>query len=320
MELFHSNQMMYQHRFMDSFDLFKLDGHALRIFASVCETGSVSRTAEIVDLNQSTISHTLEKMRTALRDPLFVKSGRGITPTEKALAILPRVQKILSDIEGLVAPEKYDATFDFKPVVIAIPTPALHADMKRVHARLLEVEPSVTFELKRMAPSSAVSTLLSNDDADLAITVAGNRYPATLDHCRYGRDDFVIFYDPECRDPVATVEAYAEANHAVVGFGSGGKSVVERAIAEAGIKRKVSLVSPTTSMLGDLIKGTNIIATMPRQLANSIYRNLSFCAPPLKLPTLNYDLVWHRRYEHSGRNTWLRKLVLEARETGEQTG
>ena len=78
---------------MQNIDLFRLDGHSLRVFASVCETGSVSRTAELFSLNQSTISHTIDKMRAALGDPLFVKSGRGITPTEKALAVLPRVQK-----------------------------------------------------------------------------------------------------------------------------------------------------------------------------------------------------------------------------------
>ena len=302
---------------MESFDLFRLDGHTLRVFASVCETGSVSRTAEAFDLNQSTISHTLDKIRTAVRDPLFVKSGRGITPTEKALAILPRVQKILADIEGLVAPEKYDASFDFKPVVIAIPTPALLSDMKRLHANLLATEPELLFVLKRMAPSSNVPTLLANDEADLAITVSGFRYPVTLNHCRYGEDELVVYYDPESRAPVRTVDEYSEARHAVVSFGSSGKSVVERALAEAGMKRKVSLAAPTTSMLGELIKGTDFIATMPRRLAQSAYRDLAFCAPPIEMPTMYYDLVWHRKYEHSGRNTWLRKLVLDSRHVAE---
>jgi len=298
---------------MDSFDLFKLDGHSLRIFALVCETGSVSRTAEIVELNQSTVSHTLEKIRTAVRDPLFVKSGRGITPTEKALAILPRVQKILSDIEGLVAPEKYDATLDFKPVVIAIPTPALLQDMKAVHAALLAAEPGMLFELKRMAPSSAVPALLANDEADLAIAVPNFRYPVTLNHCPYGVDDLVIYYDAASRAPIRTIEEYSAARHAVVNFGGPARSVVERALLDAGMKRHVSLVAPTTSMLGDLIKGTDIIATMPRQLSVSAYQGLAYCEPPLDLPELRYDLVWHRRYEHSGRNAWLRKVVLDAR-------
>ncbi len=300
---------------MQNFDLFRLDGHALHVFVSVCETGSVSRTAELFELNQSTISHTLEKLRSAVGDPLFVKSGRGITPSEKALAMLPRVQKILADIEGLVAPEKYDASLDNKPVVLAIPTPALLQEMKTLHANLLAVEPGTEFEIRRLAPSEQVTKVLTQDEADLAITVAEIRYPATLNHCHYGGDSFAVFYDPAFRDPIRTAEEYAAARHGTVNSGGDTKSVVARALGELGLKRQVSLVAPTASMLSDLIQGTDIIATMPQRLAVSAYHGLAHCAPPFVLPSIEYHLVWHRRYEESGRNTWLRKQVLMARQT-----
>ena len=298
---------------MEKFDLLRLDGHALRIFASVCETGSVSRTAELFELNQSTISHTLDKMRSAVGDQLFVKSGRGITPSEKALAILPRVQKILADIEGLVAPEQYDVSKDPKPVVLAIPTPALLHDMKTLHANLLAAEPSIEFEIRRLAPREHVTNMLSQDEADLAITVAGFRYPAVLNHCHYGEDSLVVFYDSDVRGPIRTAKEYAEARHGAVNFGGTTKSVVARALNELGLKRKISLVAPTASMLGDLIKGTDTIATMPRRLANAAYSGLAYAPPPFVLPAIEYHLVWHRRYEQSGRNTWLRSQVLAAR-------
>lgn len=298
---------------MENFDLFRLDGHALRVFVSVCETGSVSRTASLFDLNQSTISHTLDKMRTAVGDPLFVKSGRGITPSEKALAMLPRVQKILADIEGLVAPEQYDVSREVRPFVLAIPTPALLHDMKTLHANLLAAEPKVEFELRRLAPREMVTQTLSEDEADLAITVAGFRYPAVLNHCHYGTDRLVVFYDPNFRGPIETAKAYSEARHGTVNFGGDTKSVVARALNELGLKRRVSLVAPTASMLGDLVKGTDIVATMPQRLAVAAYQGLAFCAPPFALPDIEYDLVWHRRYEESGRNAWLRKQVLAAR-------
>lgn len=298
---------------MQNLDVFRLDGHALRVFLSVCETGSVSRTADIFGLNQSTISHTIDKLRSAIGDPLFVKSGRGITPTEKALAMLPRVQSILADIEGLVTPEGYDVSLESKPFVIAIPTPALLRDMASLNADLLAAAPDVEFVIKRLAPSEHVTRMLQQDEADLAITVAGFRYPALLNHCFYSSDTLAVFYDPDMRAPVRTAEDYAGARHGVVNFGGNTKSVVERALSELGLKRKISLVAPTTSMLGDLIKGTDIIATMPQQLAQAAYRGLAHTPPPFVLPPIEYHLVWHRRYEQSGRNTWLRAQVLKAR-------
>ncbi|MGR3515129.1 MAG: LysR family transcriptional regulator [Paracoccaceae bacterium] len=299
---------------MQNFDLYRLDAHALKVFVSVCETGSVSRTAALFDLNQSTISHTLDKLRTVVGDPLFVKSGRGITPTEKALAMLPRVQQIIADIEGLIAPEQYDIARDHKPIVLAIPTPALLHEMKALHARLSIAEPSVAFALRRLAPREQVIELLSNDEADLAITVAGLTYPAVLNHCHYGEDALAVFYDPNCRAPIKTTEDYAAARHGVVNFGGTTKSVVERALGELRLKRQISLVAPTASMLGDLIKGTDTIATMPSRLAVSSYDGLACVPPPFALPPIEYHLVWHRRYEQSGRNMWLREQILEARQ------
>ncbi len=298
---------------MQNFDLFRLDGHTLRVFASICETGSVSRTADAFGVNQSTISHTLDKMRSAVGDPLFIKSGRGITPSEKALSILPRVLKILADIEGLVTPETYDPTLDKKPFVLAIPTPALLTDMKSLHANLFAAAPNLEFELLRLAPRERLTHMLQHDEADLAISVAGLRYPALLNHCHYGSDELAVFYDPDFRGPITSAEEYAEARHGVVNFGGQTKSVVERALGELGFKRKISLVAPTASMLGDMIRGTDVVATMPKRLA-ATYHNLKHTPPPFVLPAIEYQLVWHRRYEQSGRNMWLRKIALSSRQ------
>ncbi len=296
---------------MEDFDLFRLDGHSLRVFVSVCETGSVSRTAEAFDLNQSTISHTVDKLRAAVGDPLFVKSGRGITPTEKALLILPRVQRILADIEGLVAPESYDAGSETKPFVIAIPTPAILEDMKALQARIAVAAPKAGFVLKRLAPRERVTEILSLDEADAVIAVSGFRYPPTLKAQTYGSDQLAVFFDPTRRGPVRTIEDYASARHGTVNFGGGVKSEVEKTLREMGLKRHIALVAPTASMLGGLIRGTDIIATMPSRLAEYTYHGLAQTAPPIALPPIEYELVWHRRYDHSGRNAWFRNQIQE---------
>ena len=298
---------------MQNFDYFRLDGHTLRVFVSICETGSISRTAVLFGLNQSTISHTLDKMRAAVGDPLFVKAGRGITPTEKTMVIMPRVQQIIADIEGLIEPETYNVSLDTRPIVIAIPTPALIHDMKRLHAGIVAAAPGVIFEIRRLAPRDRVKEMLMHDEAEIAIAVSGYDYPSTLTHCHYASEKMIVFYDAACRAPVRTPEEYADARHAVVNFGGGVKSEVEKSLEALGLKRKVSLVAPTASMLGDLIKGTDIIATMPQRLADTAYSGLSQCAPPVALSDASYDLVWHRRYEHSGRHIWLRRMVMNSR-------
>lgn len=297
---------------MQNFDLYKLDGRSLRIFLTIYETGSVSAAADVFDLNQSTISHTLDKLRSAIGDPLFTKSGRSITPTEKALSIIPRVHEVLAGIEGLVESETYDVSRDLKPLSIAIPTPALVEEMKAVTQKIRERAPEMELRITRLAPRERITQLLESGAADVAVAVEGITYSAMLNHCSYCEDELVVFYDPEIRAPTLSRETYAQALHATAGFGGRTKSVVEVALAEAGVQRKIALVAPTASMLGELIRGTDLVATMPLKLAHGVYRHLAYCPPPVPLPTLRYDLVWHRRNEHSGRNTWLRNLILQS--------
>lgn len=296
---------------MENYDIYRVDGYTLRIFLSVCQTGSLSRTAALLDLNQSTISYTLDKMRAAIGDDLFVKSGRGVIPSERALSLVPQVQQILSEIEGLALKEKYDPSADPSPVKIAISTPALLQDVKRIHAGILVSSPKKRMELIRLAPRDRIVEILDHGEADVAISVSGFQYPTTLNHRTYSTDRLVVYYDTRHREKPETVEDYCNAKHAVVDFGGTTKSVVETALGEYDLSRSVSLVAPTTSMLGDLILGTDVIATMQLKLADSIFKGLSHCPPPIELPEVVYDLVWHRRNEHSGKSHWLRNLILD---------
>ena len=300
---------------MEDFDIFRLDGHCLRIFVSVFETSSISRTAELFGLNQSTISHQIEKMRAAVDDPLFVRSGRGVTPTEKATALFPRIQWILSEIEGLLEPEQYLAGVDNRPFVIAIPTPALLEDISMLYDLLQAEAPDMQLVVRRLAPRSRITEMLHEEEADLAVAVRGVRYPATLKSCPYGQDDLAVFYDPDMRERPDTFADYAAAKHVVVSFGGGVKSVVDHAMELQGLTRRISIVAPTASTVGELIKGTKTIATMPRRLSGlASYGKLAHCAPPFAAPQVEYDLVWHRRYENSARNIWLRQQVLAVSE------
>lgn len=296
---------------MENFDVFRLDGHTLRVFLTVCDTGSVSRTADAFQLNQSTISHTIDKMRLAVGDPLFVKLGRGITPTEKALSIIPHVQKILAGIEGLVIGENYDAATDTKPVRIGVPTPALMPAMKAAYLRIQELAPNTSFQVARLAPRERLAEMLRLEAIDFAISVNTPNYPAFLNGVSYGSDRLVVYYDASSRDAVYTAEDYSDADHAIAGFGGNDKSIVEKALERQGMRRKVGFVSPTASTLGEFLLGTKMIATMPLGLAENSFSKLAYCEPPVSLPALNYNLVWHRRYEHSGRSAWIKKILLE---------
>ena len=93
---------------MRNFDHLDLDGHALRLFLAVLEEGSVTAAAERLAVTQSAVSHALQRLREIVRDPLFVKSGRGIVPTSHALALAEDARRLLDTMKAFTRGAKFD--------------------------------------------------------------------------------------------------------------------------------------------------------------------------------------------------------------------
>ena len=55
---------------------------ALRAFARIVETGSVTRAARSLNISQSAVSHHLKAVEAQASAPLFIRSGQRLIPTE----------------------------------------------------------------------------------------------------------------------------------------------------------------------------------------------------------------------------------------------
>lgn len=93
---------------MKSIDYRSIDGQLLKTFLVILEEGSVTKAAERLGVTQSSVSHSLGRLRTFVNDPLFVRSGQLFLPTERALSLKEPVQVVLDGIESLT----HERTFD----------------------------------------------------------------------------------------------------------------------------------------------------------------------------------------------------------------
>ena len=72
--------------------------------ALLVEGGNVTRAADRLAISQPAASHALARLRDALGDPLFVKTGIRMDPTPRALALAPQVAACLQQAYGLFQP------------------------------------------------------------------------------------------------------------------------------------------------------------------------------------------------------------------------
>ena len=83
-------------------DISRADLNLLVLFAAVMEARHVGRAARL-NLSPSAVSHALGRLRALLGDPLFLRTPKGVVPTQRAERLAPQIADILARVRGVVA-------------------------------------------------------------------------------------------------------------------------------------------------------------------------------------------------------------------------
>jgi LysR family glycine cleavage system transcriptional activator len=81
---------------------------SLRVFVAVAQHLSFTRAADALGVTASAASLQVSALEEYLRRPLFLRSGRHVSLTEHGVALLPRVQNALEELERAVDDTRAD--------------------------------------------------------------------------------------------------------------------------------------------------------------------------------------------------------------------
>lgn len=84
------------------YDLKKFDLNLLVIFECIYQHLSISKAAETLFITPSAVSQSLQRLRTQLNDPLFVRSGKGIAPTVMSINLHHHLENNLNHLEATI--------------------------------------------------------------------------------------------------------------------------------------------------------------------------------------------------------------------------
>src|SRR6201985_2246179 len=73
-----------------------LDLELLRSFVSVVDAGGFTRAGERVHRTQSTVSQQIKRLEDDIGQPLLVRNGKDVTPTEAGERLLSYARRLLS--------------------------------------------------------------------------------------------------------------------------------------------------------------------------------------------------------------------------------
>src|SRR4051812_49017085 len=81
------------------------DANLLPALDALFQAGSVTGAARRLNVSPPAMSHTLARLRLAVGDPLFVRSGNRLVPTPRALSMRERVARAATEIAELLRPD-----------------------------------------------------------------------------------------------------------------------------------------------------------------------------------------------------------------------
>ncbi len=84
------------------YDLKKFDLNLLVIFECIYQHLSISKAAETLYITPSAVSQSLQRLRTQFNDPLFIRSGKGITPTVTGVNLHHHLEQNLNNLEQTI--------------------------------------------------------------------------------------------------------------------------------------------------------------------------------------------------------------------------
>ncbi|MBB6484157.1 LysR family transcriptional regulator [Rhizobium lusitanum] len=299
---------------MNDATLRKIDLNLLLAFSVLMQERNVSRAAERLLLGQPGLSAALKRLRETLDDELFVRVGRGLQPTPRALSIAPAIEDALSGIERAIRPP---AAFD----------PAQWQGEFRI-GMCDNLESSffgpLVARLRKLAPNARlVSVAFDRRDAarlldegafDLSISVHDE--PASW-HVRAPMFEqaSLCVYDPrhlKCAEPLS-LKQFANAPHVTVSVEGTISTSVDTALARLGYRRQIVATAPRFSALPLTLQAMPAIATVPESIARCMAKlhDLAISYPPFELPADPVTMLYRRVDHADGRAIWLRRLVVE---------
>jgi DNA-binding transcriptional LysR family regulator len=286
---------------LNDIDLSRADLNLLVLFEAVMAERHVAKTARRLNLSPSAVSHGLGRLRKMLGDPLFLKTPRGVVPTDRASLLAPQIADILRSVRSVVgASEAFDPAKSKRRFVVKAPDAVSSVFLPRLLETLRKTAPGIDIGIGQLLPRKgdtypaiAWADLFEDLDAHRmdAAVVPLEQFPARFAARLVYEEDFVIAAradHPFHRQP--SLENYCAMQHVVVSESADPNGFVDQILAKQGLSRRVAVTVPNAMFALALLPGSNYVSALPRHFAEIHRAQFGIRASEAPLPLGRFQL------------------------------
>ena len=310
-------------------DLSRIDLNLLVLFEIVFRERHVGRSAERLHLSSSAVSHGLGRLRALLGDPLFLKTPKGVVPTERALQLSTSVAEILARVRGVVSTATpFDPRQSTRRFVIGAPDGISSVILPPLLETLRGAAPGIDVGIRQLLPAQGFSVPhLAWKDAlkeleDRAMDVAiipFDDIPVRFHKAKLYEEEFVIAFRKGHsfqRNP--TLKHFRELDHLVVSHTGDVSGFVDVELAKNGLSRRVALTVPNFMFALSVLAETGLVSALPKRFVeiHGARFGVVMATPPLPLPRFSINIIVPKVAMMDAGLAWLVQSLAQARTGG----
>ncbi|MES2242748.1 MAG: LysR family transcriptional regulator [Pseudomonadota bacterium] len=292
----------------------KIDLHLIRVLNTVLTERSVSRAAIRLGMYQPAVSASLKRLRELAGDPLLVRSGAGMVPTDAGLRMIDPSARILRAAEVLFSDARgFDpatATSTFSLACSDYMDPLF---LPQLVAQIKNQAPLCHVDIHPLSGESDYRTRLAQGEVDI---VVGNwpAPPGDLHMARLFGDEVVCLVakdHPAARRGWDSASWLAAEHVAPTPTHPGAKGVIDEHLDKLGLQRNITVRCPHFGLIPAMVASSLLVLTTGRQYCERYTGALplKILPCPVDFPRMMYYQLWHERTHASASAKWLRDRV-----------
>jgi LysR family transcriptional regulator, transcriptional activator of the cysJI operon len=263
-----------------------MEDHKLKVFCTVAETKSFSKTSEIIHLTQPAVSLQIQALEEVYETKLFDRSSSTVTLTpagevlykfaKEILHLYANVEKVIGEMTGLV---KGSISIGASSTIGNYVLPALITDFKKTH-------PKIKVHML-VGNSKRVVELLNSGNVDLGL-VEGEVTRQKMAIEKILSDELLLIvpsYHPWAKKKEISISELTKEPFIIREGGSGTRQMIEKFFALHGIApqdMRISMVLGSTVAIKEAVENGLGVSIVSRWAARKEVKYGSLCLIRIK--------------------------------------
>ena len=298
----------------------KIDLHLIRVLNTVLVERSVSRAAIRLGMHQPAVSAALKRLRALAGDPIVVRSGAGMVPTDAGLHMVEPSAAILRASCILFSQARaFDAATAQVTFRLAASDYLDPRFLPRLVAQIKTQAPGCLIEIHPLSAQSDYRAELAQGQVDVVIGNWANP-PDDLHLGRLLGDEVVCLVasnHPAVRHGwrvknVNNPASWLASEHiAPAALQMGARGVIDEHLDTLGLRRNITVRCPHFSLMPAMVASSLLVMTTGRQYCERFTSVLpvTILPCPIEFPRMMYYQLWHERTHGSAAAKWLRERI-----------